>query len=232
MKKYADILLIGLALAACHNDIHSTQPDIDQQTDTVADIRTFVTTADNTMHFDKISRNFGTGLNMMPEKTLVLKPEEKYQTFDGFGAAITGAAACNLLQMPAEARAKLLDETFNVQTGMGYSYVRVPIGGSDFPAHSNLEYTCCDMQGIDNFALTSEETQFIIPVLKQILAVNPDLKVLGSPWSCPRWMKVGDVNTRAPYNEWVGGFLNPDYYRDYAQYFVKWIQAFQAEFKV
>ncbi len=136
------------------------------------------------------------------------------------------------MQMPEDRRQQLLQETFSVEDGMGYSYVRVPIGGSDFNARSNYDYTCCDQKGIENFALQSDEVDYIIPVLKQILAINPDLKVMGTPWSCPTWMKVDDINTKAPYsgqNKWVGGYLNPDYYNDYATYFVKWIKAFEAE---
>lgn len=66
----------------------------------------------------------------------------------------------------------------------------------------------------------------MIPVLKQILAVNPDLKILATPWTCPQWMKVKSLESMEPYLSWTSGQLNPAYYKDYAQYFVKWIQAF------
>lgn len=209
------------------------KPNVDPGTDPEQpvqhDVMTYITTADNTMHFDKVGKNFIEGLNMNPEITLVLDPETRYQQYDGFGAAITGASAYNLSRMPADARARLLRETFSVKDGMGYSYVRVPIGGSDFNVHSNHDYTCCDTRGIENFALTSDETEYIIPILKEILTYNPDLKVMGSPWSCPLWMKIDDPDRKNPYNSWVGGYLNPDYYQDYATYFVRWIQAFQRE---
>ena len=52
---------------------------------------------------------------------------------------------------------------------------------------------------------------------------------MGSPWTCPRWMKVDNLSNKQPYNSWTSGQLNPDYYGDYATYFVKWIQAFEAE---
>ena len=225
MNKMMIILLAALFFTGCKDP--NTNPGTDPTSPTQHDVETYITTADNTMHFDKVGKDFIEGLNMSPEITLVLDPKTRYQTFDGFGAAITGASAYNLSRMPADARAKLLKETFSVSEGMGYSYVRVPIGGSDFNVHSNYDYTCCDEVGIEHFALTSDETDYIIPILKEILAINPDLKVMGSPWSCPRWMKVDDVNKKGAYNSWIGGYLNPDYYQDYAMYFVYWIQAFE-----
>jgi len=225
------LLLAAMLLIGCHG--HSTgstdDPDpVTPDTATTDRVLTYITTADNTMHFSKITRAFGEGLNMSPELTLTINPRTTYQEFDGFGAAITGSAAYNLLKMSAADRTKLLTETFSVEKGMGYSYVRVSIGGSDFNAHAGYEYTCCDTEGIEHFALTNEETDYVIPVLKEILAINPSLKVMGTPWSCPKWMKVSDTTLKLPYNNWVGGYLNPDYYQDYATYFVKWIQAFEA----
>lgn len=229
MKKFVNtcMFLAALLLVGCKDP--NTNPGTDPGTQTQHDVMTYITTADNTMHFDKVGKNFIEGMNMNPEISMTLDPNTRYQEFDGFGAAITGASAYNLSRMPAEARAKLLKETFSVEEGMGYSYVRVPIGGSDFNARSNYDYTCCDEQGIEHFALTSDETDYIIPILKEILTYNPNLKVMGSPWSCPRWMKVSDINTKGAYNSWVGGYLNPDYYQDYATYFVRWIQAFEQE---
>ena len=221
----AAVFVLCTVLSCCKDP--NTNPGTDPEPLAEHDVMTYITTADNTMHFDKVGKNFIDGLNMNPEITMTLDPNTRYQEFDGFGAAITGASAYNLSRMPAEARAKLLKETFSVDEGMGYSYVRVPIGGSDFNVHSNYDYTCCDEQGIEHFALTSDETDYIIPILKEILTYNPNLKVMGSPWSCPRWMKVSDINTKGAYNSWVGGYLNPDYYQDYATYFVKWIQGFE-----
>ncbi|MCQ2334326.1 MAG: glucosylceramidase [Paludibacteraceae bacterium] len=226
MKKFANTLIVAAALLC---GCHQTGPEKpDNPVDEVRDIETYVTTGDNTMQFSAIGRDFAEGLNMSPELTVKLRPETRYQEFDGFGAAITGAAAFNLTRMPADRREKLLKETFSVNEGMGYSYIRVPIGGSDFNARGAVDYTCCDTKGIENFALTVEETDYIIPIIKQILEINPNVKVLGSPWSCPIWMKVDDPKKKNPYGSWVGGYLNPDYFQDYGTYFVKWIQAFEA----
>lgn len=149
----------------------------------------------------------------------------RYQTIDGFGAAITGSSAYNLSLMPAAKRDTFLRETFSPDK-FGFNYIRVPIGCSDF---SISDYTCCDKEGIENFALTTEETKYIIPVIKEILKINPALKIMGTPWTCPKWMKIESLDNPVPYDSWTGGQLNPKYYQDYAVYFAKWIQAFKKE---
>ncbi len=189
------------------------------------DVTLYVTTNNRTFDFKKIAVDFSKRDNMSPT-TLKLEPKTRYQTMDGFGAAVTGSTAFNLKRMTQENRTRFLKETFSHTEGMGQSYIRIPIGCSDF---SLSEYTCCDTPGIENFALTSEETEYVIPILKEILAVNPDVKIMGSPWTCPRWMKVDNLTDLKPFNSWTSGQLNPVYYDDYAEYFVKWIQAFEAE---
>lgn len=189
------------------------------------DVTVYTTTADRRVEFVKSTFDFAEGTNMSPN-TIRLNESTSYQTMDGFGAAITGSTAYNLLKMTAEDRKQFLHETFSTEQGMGYSYIRIAIGCSDF---SLSEYTLNDKPGIENFALQEEETKYVIPVLKEILAINPAIKILGSPWTAPKWMKVKDLESLESYDSWTGGHLNPKYYQDYAQYFVKWIQALQRE---
>jgi len=191
----------------------------------VDDVRIYVTTNTRSHDFERQSVSFGTTPNL-PPSTITLDRSTRYQVMDGFGAAVTGSTCYNLLQMTPVDRAKFLKETFSPTEGMGYSYVRIAIGCSDF---SLSEYTCCDTKGIEHFALTSEENDYVIPVLKEILAINPDMKIMGSPWTCPRWMKVNNLTELQPFDSWTSGQLNPAYYGDYAAYFVKWIQAFAAQ---
>lgn len=157
---------------------------------------------------------------------ITLNPEERYQSMDGFGAAVTGSTCYNLMQMSPADRTAFLKKTFSEEEGLGFSYIRISIGCSDF---SLSEYTCCDQPGIENFALQSEETEYVLPILKEILAIQPSIKILGSPWTCPKWMKVNNLDEKKPFDSWTSGQLNPDCYADYATYFVKWVQAFEAE---
>ncbi len=182
----------------------------------------YITTTDRSSDFEKkaFTPEAIPGNSLI---TFVLDPETKYQEMDGFGAAVTGSSAYNLMQMKPSDRKKFLTETFSHDKGMGYSYIRISIGCSDF---SLSEYTCCDEKGIENFSLQKEELEYVIPILKEILKINPELKILGSPWTCPPWMKVNNLTDLEPFNSWTSGQLNPEYYQDYAAYFVKWIQAF------
>ena len=145
---------------------------------------------------------------------------ESFQTVDGFGFAVTQASCYNLLQMSAGDRSAFLEEVFSVDKGIGSSLIRVCIGGSDF---SMDEFTWCDTPGIENFAVHELDEKYLFPILDEIFRINPGVRIIASPWSCPRWMKVGD-NLTSSYSAWTGGHLNPLYYKDYATYFVKWIQ--------
>jgi len=189
------------------------------------DVDIVVTTTNRSMDLYKTGVAFESKSNMSPN-TITINPSERFQEMDGFGAAVTGSTCFNLLKMDKEDRYKFLKETFDPQEGLGYSYIRISIGCSDF---SLSEYTCCDTEGIENFALQSEENDYVIPILKDILKINPKIKILGSPWTCPRWMKVNNLTDLQPYNSWKSGQLNPKYYADYATYFVKWINAFEKE---
>jgi len=160
------------------------------------------------------------------EKASVIQVDDKqtYQSMDGFGFALTGGSAQLMMRMDAPNRSALLKELFG--RGMdeiGVSYLRVSIGSSDMNDHV---FTYDDLpQGetdpnLSKFNLGPDRDD-VIPVLKEILAINPGIKILGSPWTAPSWMKTND-NPK-------DGNLKPDYFATYAQYFVKYISAMKAE---
>ena len=183
----------------------------------------YTTSADQSRLFHHSSTSVSKKTEKRPD--IKLQPQLTYQEIDGFGAAITGSTAYNLLQMTPEDRTAFLKEVFDSQSGLGYSYIRISIGCSDF---SLSEYTCCDTPGIENFSLQPEDTLYVIPILKEILSIHPAIKIMASPWTAPRWMKVENLETRKPYDSWTSGQLNPEYYADYALYFVKYIQSMKA----
>lgn len=183
-----------------------------------------VSTSDRSLVFEADTLDFSD--NAVSLNVVVMDSSVRYQTMDGFGAAVTGSTCYNLMQMAPADRNDFLQRTFSHDNGLGFSYIRISIGCSDF---SLGEYTCCDTPGIENFSLQSEEKDYVIPVLKEILAINPDIRILGSPWTCPKWMKVNNLTDNQPFDSWTSGQLNPVLYDDYAEYFVKWIQAFEEE---
>ena len=157
---------------------------------------------------------------------ITLNAEQKYQTMDGFGFALTYSACYNLMKMKAKDRHNLLVKTFSKTKGFGANYVRMSIACSDFSSEC---YNYCDKKGPDNnllanFALHNDELTYVIPVMKEVLAINPDIKIMAAPWTAPRWMKQKSVTDASPWDFFAGGVLNPTYYEAYAQYFVKFIQ--------
>jgi glucosylceramidase len=144
----------------------------------------------------------------------------RFQTIDGFGASLTDSSAWLIAnRMTSSQRAVLLNNLFTTAgTGIGLSILRQPMGASDFAlGNYNYDDTCCDLS---DFSI-QYEMPYVVPVLKQIRAINPNVLLMGSPWSAPGWMKTtGRMN---------GGSLQYAYYKTHAQYFVKWIQAYQAQ---
>ncbi|MFA6455594.1 MAG: glycoside hydrolase family 30 beta sandwich domain-containing protein [Bacteroidota bacterium] len=156
--------------------------------------------------------------------TITVNSAQSYQEIDGFGSALTGGSATLLHQMSTAARATIIKELFAVDgNNIGISYLRVSIGASDLDDHV-FSYDDLPMGQTDTamvqFSIDPDRTH-LIPILKEILAINPDIKILGSPWSAPVWMKSGGSS--------IGGSLKPQYYAAYAKYFVKYIQAMKNE---
>lgn len=150
--------------------------------------------------------------------------KQKYQSIDGFGFALTGGSAQLLMRMDGPQRADLLRQLFGTGDGdIGVSYLRVSIGSSDMNDHA---FTYDDLSAgetdadLGKFDLGPDSTS-VIPVLKEILAIDPSIKILGSPWSAPAWMKTN--------GSLKGGSLKPEYYQAYAQYFVKYLKTMQAQ---
>lgn len=147
-----------------------------------------------------------------------------FQSVDGFGYTLTGGSADLIYTLPAGTRASLLQELFgSADNSIGVNYLRISIGASDLSAtvfsYNDMPAGQTDIN-LTNFSLAPDEVN-LIPLLKEILAINPNIKIMGSPWSPPVWMKDNGSS--------IGGSLQTQYYDAYAKYFVKYIQAMQAK---
>lgn len=156
--------------------------------------------------------------------TITLNPSVTYQKMDGFGYTLTGGSSLHLHKMNASARAKILEELFGKgPNSIGVSYLRISVGASDldeYPwSYNDLPPGKTDPD-LEHFSM-AYDTLYLIPVLKEILKISPTIKIMGSPWSPPSWMK-DNKDTR-------GGSLIKEYYPTYANYFVKYIKAMEAE---
>jgi len=153
---------------------------------------------------------------------ITIDSTQLFQEMDGFGAAMTESSAYLFSQMSEEDRQTVLQDLFG-EEGIGISFVRLPMGASDF-ALSNYSYSDLpagetDLE-MEHFTLERDQ-EYVIPMLKEMLLINPNVKIVASPWSAPGWMKTtGTMN---------GGSLKNEYMDAYVKYFVKFIQGYAAE---
>ncbi len=192
--------------------------------DKLPDVEWWLTLTDQSVLFQKQAGTLDGGNPGDTSAIIEIKDSLTYQTIDGFGYTLTGGSAIHINGMGASERQALLDELFRTDSNnIGVSYLRLSIGASDLSDHvfsyDDLPKGQTDPD-LQRFSIDPERKD-LIPVLKQILAINPGIKILGSPWSPPVWMKDnGDSR---------GGSLKPRWYGTYARYFVKYIQAMQQE---
>ena len=158
--------------------------------------------------------SFGTGGS---GPVITVNPNTTYQSMVGFGASFTDAAAWNVFNSPR--RDEIMNALFNPSSGVGLSWLRQPIGATDF---SRSFYTYDDGAAdpsLSRFSVAHDDA-YILPLVKQARALNPKLSVMATPWSAPAWMKTN--------NNLIGGSLSDSRVGVYADYLVKFVQAYQA----
>lgn len=138
------------------------------------------------------------------------------QTVDGFGAALTESCAINLMKLNRRERRKVLERVFSKTSGAGFDYIRLPIGASDFADANKPFYSYDDSPGnkpdpnFKYFSMARDEKT--LALIREARIINPNLRVMISPWSPPAWMKTS--------NSLIAGSLMPEHYQDFANYLV------------
>jgi glucosylceramidase len=132
--------------------------------------------------------------------TITVDPGTTYQSVDGFGASLTDSAAAVLYRLDPAARDAAMRSLFDPRAGIGVSFLRQPVGSSDFTAASE-HYSYDDVPAgqtdfaLRHFSIAHDRAQ-ILPLLRQARRLNPQLSIMGTPWSPPAWMKTGDAYAR------------------------------------
>ncbi|WP_316635419.1 glycoside hydrolase family 30 beta sandwich domain-containing protein [uncultured Flavobacterium sp.] len=188
------------------------------------DVDFWLTKGDQTALLAKQTDVLGFGTTVNAFQNIEVNAAQKYQTVDGFGYTLTGGSADVINQLTATKKAALLQELFgSSETSIGISYLRISIGASDLHAdtftYNDLATGETDFDLV-KFSLDKDKTG-VIALLKEILAINPKILIVATPWSAPLWMKTE--------NSFKGGRLDTKYYDVYAKYFVKYIQQMKAE---
>jgi glucosylceramidase len=184
----------------------------------------WLTNADQSAMFEKQEQALIFKKADSRDSVIEVNAQKSYQSIDGFGFALTGGSAQLIIKMSPDKRTALLKELFATdQKNIGISYLRVTIGASDLNefvfSYDDLPAGETDLNLL-KFDLGPDKKD-VVPVLKEILAINPNLKIMASSWSPPTWMKTTH-DTR-------GGGLMPEYFDVYAKYLVKYIQAMKAQ---
>jgi glucosylceramidase len=219
-----------LFLGGCSNSKKELQPTVEPKPipntggSNKSDVVLWLTNPDQNIFFKKqnVSLNFTSSSNYNP--TIIVDTTQIYQSIDGFGYALTGGSAYLINQLSSFDKEALLKELFaSDSTFIGTSYLRISIGASDLDAtvfsYDDMPANQTDVT-LQNFSIAPDMVN-LVPILKSVVAINPGIKILGSPWSPPAWMKTNQ-NPK-------GGSLKPEYYAVYADYFVKYIKAMEAQ---
>lgn len=216
-------LALAVSLSACDSeDSPKVAPPITKEG--IGKANVWVTTGDESR---KLAKDLDATIYKATATTapiITIDASQELQEIEGFGAALTGSSAYLLNQkMSVTQRNILLNDLFNPEVGIGITYLRVTMGASDF---SLADFTYNDIPtnetdfNLDHFTIEKDEDD-VIPVLQKIADIYPDINIMASPWSAPPWMKTS-ANMK-------GGKLKTDCYDVYANYFVKYIQAFEDE---
>ena len=156
--------------------------------------------------------------------TVTIDPSKSYQPLEGLGASITDSSAHVLADSPY--RDAIMRSLFDPGRGLGLSYLRQPMGASDFVAGSQYTYDDMPAGQTDysqrHFSIAHDEAQ-ILPLLREARRLNPQLQIVATPWSQPAWMKTND--------SLIGGRLidTPAIYHSYALYMTKFIEAYRSQ---
>lgn len=212
-------LVLGLIiLGSCTKNGNGEDPIPQPPTTPTNEVDLWVTSGDRTKLLEKQPGVIAFTIQPNTYPSIEVDASNAFQQMDGFGYSLTGGSAKVINQMSADARDKLLQELFAC-TGesLCISYLRISIGASDLDdqvfSYNDIPAGSEDLT-LSKFNL-SRDTINLIPTLKAILKINPNIKLMGSPWSAPVWMKSN--------NSSIGGTLLPKYYSVYAAYFVRYL---------
>lgn len=189
-----------------------------------SDVDFWLTKGDQSSLLQKQSSILIFGNTTNSNQNIEVDETQTFQTVDGFGFTLTGGSAELINGLNTSKKQEVLQELFGVvNNSISISYLRISIGASDLNSapftYNDLPYGQDDVNQT-KFSLTPDMTH-LIPLLKEILLINPSIKIMAVPWSAPSWMKTNYTS--------IGSSLVSIYYTSYAQYFVKYIQAMKAQ---
>ena len=149
-----------------------------------------------------------------PRGPVIALTDREDQEMLGFGAALTDSACVMLNRMDPEERDALLDEVYSPEKG-NFSVARICVGSSDYAEYVYDFAPVKDDMEMEHFDASHDDIN-ILPVLRKVREINPDLYIFSSPWSPPGWMKTS--------RQMQGGWMRDKYVEAYALYYQKFLQ--------
>lgn len=218
MKRLIPIVFLFLQFISCNSDEEATPP-VPEPPQVENDVDFYLTTHNQSQKFQKQSGilAFETSYNSFP--SIKVSTSETYQIIEGFGFTLTGGSAEVINSLNSSKKQELLEKLFgNGENSIGISYLRISIGASDLNSttfsYNDLPEGETD-EDLSEFSL-EPDMENVIPLLQEILVINPEIGIMATPWSPPVWMKDN--------NNTIGGSLLPRYYNVYANYLVRYVQ--------
>ena len=218
------VVASALFAAACGGKAGAVDTGTGPEPVPPGDVEVYLSTGDRVKLLSR-ERNLAFAASADPAPaTIDVDPGQRFQEIVGFGASITDASAILIQEKLTEAaRDALMRELFGRDGGLGLSFTRLTVGASDFsPTHYSFDDVPAGQTDftLEHFSIDANRAA-VLPTVKQALAINPALKVMASPWSPPGWMKTtGSL---------IKGTLRDDAYGAFAEYWVKYIDAYAAE---
>ncbi len=207
-KDFGVCIILGLLLVSGLKAEHALVPEA------------WLSTEDLSARLEKVPLSVADDASRAEILQVVVDDHVVYQTIDGWGASMTGASAWLLTYQLTDAKRREVMRQLFTEEGIHLSLLRQPIGASDF---NHEIYSYCDEPGdfdLETFSI-SRDTKYIIPRIREAQLLNPHLRTMASPWSPPGWMKTS--------GSMIGGELLPEHYGTFAQYLLKFLQAYYEE---
>ena len=158
--------------------------------------------------------------NLMAGATVIdVEKTPVTEDFMGFGVSLTASSCYELNTMSPKVRRAFLEDVYT-EKGLGLSLARLTVGSSDY---SPELYSYDDVDGdveLRHFSI-DRDREYVIPMIKEALAVKPDLYFYSSPWTPPAWMKTG--------NSLCGGYMRSAFVECYAEYYIRYLEEYEKE---
>lgn len=228
LKSRIFLVFIGFLVSSCQPKKSEQAPIQIKQTETPLNIKAMKSQVYTTVHSTNLKLTLTDSINFKAfeqplevDASIVVDPSKEFQSFLGIGAALTDASAETFFKLTEANQSKFLEAYYNQDKGIGYSLARTIIHSCDFSTESYTYVEEGDAE-LKTFNIEHDKKYRLPFTKKAIAAAGGELTMYASPWSPPAFMKSNKHMLQ-------GGKLLPEFYQSWANYYIKFIKAYEAE---